>query len=68
MNKYLIYTEQGYTESPNGSPVENYQLLGRIKAKNKQEAEETFLKNNPWVTEEGFTELSFVQLHESEWT
>ena len=38
MNSYLIYTTEGFTESPENIEVENCQLLGRINAENKEQA------------------------------
>ncbi len=67
MNKYLIYTGQGWTEDPNGERVENCQILGRAEGENEDDALDSFLKNNPWVEESGFDEFDLAQLHDTEW-
>ena len=38
MNEYIIFTTERYTEAPNNVEVNNCQLLGRTKGKNKEEA------------------------------
>ena len=67
MNKYLIYTAQGWTEDPNGNEVDNCQILGRAEGYDKDEALDNFLKNNPWVENDGYDDFMLVQLHDSEW-
>lgn len=54
MNTYMFFTTEGYTEAPNGEPVENVQLLGRIEGSNVSEALDNFLQINPWILEYGF--------------
>ena len=54
MKTYIFYTMEGYTESPTNERVENIQLLGRGVGKNKADALEAFLIQNPWITESGF--------------
>ena len=62
MNSYLIYTTEGFTESPENIEVENCQLLGRINAENKEQARTLLRKENPWVEEIGFDiDSAFVQ-------
>ncbi len=57
MNKYLIYTGQGWTEDPNGERVENCQILGRAEGENEDDALDSFLKNNPWWKKVGLMSL-----------
>ncbi len=62
MNEYLIYTAEGFTESPEHIDIENHQLLGRIQAENKEQAKSLLKKENPWLEEIGFVvENAFVQ-------
>ena len=55
MNEYIFYTTEGETIAPNEDvAVENCQVLGRIEAKNAQQAKEKLLQENTWVNEAGF--------------
>lgn len=68
MNKYIIYTPEGWTESPNGDEIENCQMLGRAMGNDEDEAIENLLKDNEWISESGYDSDMFIvaQLHESE--
>ncbi len=68
MNKYFIYTTEGYCEDPNGNEISNCQCLGRVLAVDEDEAVEFFLRDNPWVLEDGYNpdEFCIAQLHDSE--
>lgn len=68
MNKYIIYTTEGYCEGPNGNEVCNCQLLGRVMATDEDEAVKYFLRDNQWVLEYGYSpdEFCIAQLHDSE--
>lgn len=54
MKKFVFYSFEGYTESPNGQPVENLQILGFENGENECEAFKTLIRNNQWITESGF--------------
>ena len=61
MNEYIIYTTEGYTIAPNEDvEVENCQVLGIAKGKDKQDATEHLLKENPWIVEAGFDPAEFI--------
>lgn len=61
MNEYIFYTSEGYTEAPNENvEVENCQVLGIANGKDKVEAQENLLKENPWIVEAGFAPSEFV--------
>ncbi len=61
MNEYIFYTSEGHTTAPNESiAVENCQVLGTAKGKDKLEAKKNLLKENPWITEAGFIPSEFV--------
>lgn len=52
MNKYILYTTEGYCEAPNGESIDNCQYLGRVMATDDDEAVEKFV-NEPlgfWKT------------------
>ena len=68
MNKYIIYTTEGYCEDPRGNEVSNCQLLGRVVATDKDKAIEQFLRDNQWVIKDGYDpeEFCIAQLHENE--
>ncbi len=54
MNKYIFYTFEGFTQSPNGDDVENLQILGFESAPAKDEALRNLLNNNDWIMKTGF--------------
>lgn len=54
MKKFIFYTTEGYTEGPNGSEVNNCQLLGEARADNAEAAFRSLLRKNPWIEETGF--------------
>lgn len=61
MNEYIFYTPEGYTTAPNENvDVENCQVLGIAKGKNKIDAKENLLNENPWIVETGFDPAQFI--------
>lgn len=56
MNRYVFYTEEGYTVSPSGEDVENFQILGFEDGNSLKEAFKTLLDYNTWILESGFSE------------
>ena len=68
MNKYLLYTDEGYCEDPNGEEIDNCQYLGRVAARDEDEALDKFFNENPWVSESGYSKAGVIvaQLHGSE--
>ena len=54
MPEYIFYTSEGYTQAPDGEDIENCQLLGRAYGKDKSEALNNLLKDNPWIVERGY--------------
>ena len=46
MKNFVFYTAEGYTESPNGEQVENYQILGFESGNTQDEALQKLLKND----------------------
>lgn len=61
MSEYIIYTTEGHTIAPNENiEIENCQVLGIAKGKDKEEAKDNLLKENPWITEAGFYRSEFI--------
>ncbi len=54
MNEYIIISLEGQTLSPNNTPVENCQLLGRVRADNRSEVISKLLEENPWILSAGY--------------
>ena len=54
IKNYMFYTEEGYTESPKGIKVQNFQILGFESAENYKNAKLNLLQNNPWILGAGF--------------
>ena len=54
MTQYIFYTTEGFTQSPDGEDIENCQLLGCAYGKDKHDAMDNLLKENPWIKESGF--------------
>ncbi len=55
MKTFFFYTGEGITYSPKDLLCENYQILGFESGKSQKEAFDTFLINNLWVLEYGFS-------------
>ena len=61
MNRYIIYTTEGYTIAPKeNNEKENCQMLGEACGNNPDEAKENLLKDNPWIIEAGFSPEEFI--------
>lgn len=55
MKTFIFFTGDGFTYSPTDVLCENYQILGFESGKSQEEAFDTFLVNNLWVSEYGFS-------------
>jgi hypothetical protein len=60
MADFLFYTSEGFTQVRNGIDIENCQMLGIAKGKDKVEAQDNLLKDNPWIEEAGFNRSEFI--------
>lgn len=60
MNKYCFFTSEGFTSSPTGKDLNNYQILGFASGANEKTALSTLLSNNSWIEESGF-EISKIE-------
>lgn len=55
MKTFIFFTGDGFTYSPTDVLCKNYQILGFESGKSQEEAFDTFLVNNLWVSEYGFS-------------
>lgn len=60
MADFIFYTTEGFTQDPNGNDIENCQMLGIAKGKDKVEAKDNLLKDNPWIIEAGFAPTDII--------
>jgi len=51
MPTFLFYTSEGWTQAPDMSDVENYQILGFVQEQDEQKAMHQLLYDNPWIVE-----------------
>lgn len=54
MTEFIFYTDEGSTVSPNGTELENLQILGIEKGESRENVLEKFIQNNVWIGEAGF--------------
>ena len=64
MAHFIFYTSEGSSEAPNGEDVENCQMLGYAEGENANLALERLLRENAWIGEHGYKELSACQVAE----
>ena len=55
MKRFIVYTTEGYTESPTFQEVQNCQVLGEVEAQNEREAIEALFQRELWITECNFS-------------
>ncbi len=61
MNKYIFITNEGNTISPNGSEVENFQVIGLVdNVNNEDEALKKLLIENEWIIDAEFNVAEFI--------
>lgn len=68
MNKYIIYSIEGFCEAPDGTTVDNCQVLGRACGKDEEEAILNLTTEHPWIEERGFepSGMMAARLHDDE--
>lgn len=54
MARYIFYTVEGSTQSPNGELVENCQMLGYSTGENAKKALQRLLADNRWIESAGY--------------
>jgi len=55
VNTYLFYSNDGWTQAPDGADLENCQLLGTSSAASYEDALSALLKENTWIKEHKYT-------------
>lgn len=61
MKKFIFITPEGETISPNGSDVENLQVIGIVEEVNdKEEALKKLLIENEWIIDAEFNVAEFI--------
>jgi len=61
MNRYIFITNEGITLSPNGSEVENFQVMGFVdNVTNEDEALKKLLIDNEWIIDAEFNVAEFI--------
>jgi hypothetical protein len=61
MKKFIFITKEGETTAPNGSEVENMQVIGIIEnAENEDDALKKLLQENPWIFDAEFNVAEFI--------
>jgi len=61
MNKYIFITHEGTTTAPNGSEVENMQVVGIVEnAESEDDALKKLLRENPWIFDAEFNVAEFI--------
>ncbi len=60
MKKFIFITSEGETIAPNGSTVENEQVIGIVEGTdNEDEALKKLLQENPWIFDAEFNVAEF---------
>lgn len=60
MKRFLVYTAEGYTESPTSEHVENCQVLGEVEANCEMEAIKVLFERKNWITTSGFSKKAAI--------
>lgn len=61
MKRFLIYTAEGYTESPTSKHVENCQILGKVDSNSKEDAIDALFEKEFWITS-GFSKDAAIAI------
>lgn len=61
MKKFIFITPEGETVSPNGSDVENMQVIGIVEnVESEDEALKKLLQENSWIFDAEFNVAEFI--------
>ena len=61
MKKFIFVTPEGETTAPNGSEVENMQVIGIVEnVENEDEALKKLLQENSWIFDAEFNVAEFI--------
>ncbi|MDR1898067.1 MAG: hypothetical protein LBR10_14900 [Prevotellaceae bacterium] len=55
MARYIFYTDEGYTISPNDAEMENLQVIGFEYGATQEEALTNLYKDSTWIEDAGFS-------------
>ena len=62
MKNFIFLSQEGLTKAPNGTDIENLQVLGMEKGANKEEAFKNFIKENKYLIQMNFNEIIAIEL------
>ena len=68
MKTYVFYTDEGFTYAPDGTQVENLQILGIESGHTEKDALAKLYGNNERITDGGFTESRIGCFVVSSWS
>lgn len=54
MAEYIFYTMEGFTQAPDGTDVDNCQIMGFTHGDNLHEGLRNLLEENEWIINRGF--------------
>lgn len=61
MKKFIFITKEGVTVAPNGSDIENMQVIGIVEnVENEDEALKKLLQENTWIFDAEFNVAEFT--------
>ncbi len=61
MKKYIFITREGSTAAPNGSEIENMQVIGIVEnVETEDEALKKLLQENTWIYDAEFNVADFI--------
>ena len=66
MRYFIFLTQEGLTKTPNNVDIENLQVLGIAKGKNKKVAFKNFVKENDYLLQTAFDEVAVMELRDKE--
>jgi len=62
MKKYIFLTDEGFTQGPDGSEVENLQVLGIAEGADEERALYNLLRENPWIGGTSFNSAMCIEI------
>jgi hypothetical protein len=62
IRRFIFFTHDGYTYDPKQKEIHNIQILGNEKGSDVYEAFSTFKKNNSYLQEYAFTEVTAIEV------
>jgi len=62
MRYFIFLTQEGFTTTPTNNNIENLQVLGIAKGKNKKQAFENLIKENKYLLTAGYDDVICLEL------